>query len=164
MKSLIKKGLFLNLSLMITFIFIAGCQQQKDYSKELKPLFDKYMEAWRTGNVDGLEEIFDSKFVRHSDKGSSANNLEEMKKVIKEFKTYFPDVKLISEEEIFTENIFSGRWSFTATSNGKPVSQWGINIIHFKDGKIVEEWDGFDNVPLMEQLGYTITPPSEMKE
>jgi predicted ester cyclase len=46
---------------------------------------------------------------------------------------------------------------------GKSVSQWGINIIHFKDGKIVEEWDGFDNVPLLEQLGFTIIPPSGSK-
>lgn len=153
-----------NLLLIIVIVTSTGCQQQKDYSKELKPLFDKYMEAWRTGNVDGLEEIFDSKFVRHSDKGSSANNLEEMKKVIKDFKASFPDAKLVSDEEIFTENKFSGRWSFTATSEGKSVSQWGVNIIHFKEGKIIEEWDSFDNAPFLEQLGYLITPPEEMKQ
>ena len=153
-----------SLFLVITFFIFLGCQQQKDYSKELKPLVDKYLQAWQTGNVDELDAIFHPNFVRHSDKSSSANNLEELKKVLKEFKDNFPDAKLISEEEIFTENKFSGRWSFSGTSMGKSVSQWGINIMHFKDGKIVEEWDGFDNVPLLEQLGYAITPPSETNQ
>lgn len=153
-----------SLFLVLTFFIFSGCQQQKDYSKELKPLVDKYLQAWQTGNVDELEAIFHPNFVRHSDKSSSANNLKELKKVIKEFKDNFQDAKLISEEEIFTENKFSGRWSFTATSTGKSVSQWGINIIHFKDGKIAEEWDGFDNIPLLEQLGYAIKPPSEIKQ
>jgi ketosteroid isomerase-like protein len=149
-----------SLFLVMTFFILSGCQQQQDYSKELKPLIDKYFQAWQTGNVDELDSIFDPNFKRYSDKGSSANNLEELKKVIKEFKTFFQDAELVSEEEIFTENKFSGRWSFTGTSEGKTVSQWGVNIIHFKDGKIVEEWDGFDNVPLLEQLGYTIIPPT----
>ena len=130
--------------------------------KNLKPIFDKYYEVWKTGNVDELDAIFDPNFVRHADKGSSAKNLADLKKVISEFGKTFSDIKLVSEEEIFTENKFAGRWSFTGKDvvTGLPVSQWGINIIHFKDGKIVEEWDGFDNVPLFEQLGFTTTPPA----
>jgi ketosteroid isomerase-like protein len=152
-----------SLFVIIAIVFSTGCQQQPDYSKDLKPLIDTYFQAWQTGNVDELDTFFDPNFVRHADLGSSADNLEELKKVIKDFKANFPDAKLVSEEEIFTENKFSGRWSFTGTSTGISVSQWGVNIIHFKDGKIVEEWDGFDNAPLLEKLGYTITPPSEEK-
>jgi predicted ester cyclase len=159
-----------SLFLIIAVVLTSGCQQpQKDYSKELKPLADKYNQAWQTGNVDGLDAIFDPNFVRHADKGSSADGLENLKKVIKAFKAAYPDLKLVFSEEFYAENQYAGHWSFTATNTGpgeipptgKPVSQWGINIIHFKDGKIVEEWDAFDNVPLLEQLGYTITPPSE---
>ena len=75
-------------------------------------------------------------------------------------------MKLVSEEEIFTENKFAGRWSVTAThtATGMSVKQWGNNIIHFKNGKIVEEWDGFDNLPFVEQLDYTITPPAGEKK
>ena len=170
MKSLIKKVLLINTSaLVLILLFTTGCQQQKDYSKDLKPLVDKYNSAWQTGNVDGLEEVFDPNFVRHSDKFSSANGLEELKKVIKAFKTAYPDLKLTFSEEFYGDNQYAGHWTFTGTNTGpgeiqptgKSVSQWGVNIIHFKDGKIVEEWDGFDNVPLLEQLGYTIIPPTE---
>jgi len=46
---------------------------------------------------------------------------------------------------------------------GKSVKIWGISIIHLADGKITEEWAGFDNQSFMEQLGFTMTPPSEKK-
>jgi len=165
-QTLLKSAL---LFLIITVVISTGCQQQKDYSKELKPLTDKYSEAWRTGNVEGLEAIVDPNFVRHADKGSSADGLENLKNVIKAFKAAYPDLKLVFSEEFYAENQYAGHWSFTGTNTGpgeipptgKSVSQWGVSLIHFKDGKIVEEWDGFDNVPLLEQLGYTITPPSD---
>ncbi|MFV1977205.1 MAG: ester cyclase [Candidatus Scalindua sp.] len=170
MISLNKKQLLLKLTVLLTVFFvIVGCQQNTDYSAELKPLVDKYNSAWETGNVDGLDAIFDPNFVRHADKGSSADGIENLKKVIKAFKTAYPDLKLIFSEEFYGENQYAGHWSFTGTNTGpgeipptgKSVSQWGVNIIHFKDGKIVEEWDGFDNVPILKQLGYTILPPTE---
>ncbi len=174
MKQLIQLSLkAASLFLIMTFVISMGCQQQQpDYSKELKPLFDKYYEVWETGNVDELDAIFDPKFVRHSDASSSADGLDNLKKVITAFKTAYPDLKVVSNEEIFSENKFAGRWTLTGTNTGsgempptgKKIEIWGVNIIHFENGKIVEEWDSFDNVPLLEQLGYTITPPSgEMK-
>ena len=157
-----------SLFLIIAVVLTTGCQQQTDYSKELKPLFDKYYEVWETGNLDELDAIIGPNFVRHSDKGTSVEGLENLKKMISGFRTAFPDLKVVSNEEIYSENKFAGRWTFTGTNTGpgempptgKSVTIWGINIIYFKDGKIVEEWDSFDNVPLLEQLGYMITPPA----
>jgi predicted ester cyclase len=155
-----------SLFLVMTFVILSGCQQQPDYTKELKPIFDKYYEVWETNNLDELDAIIDPNFVRHSDSASSANGLEELKKVIREFNNNLSNMKLVSEEEIFTENKFAGRWSVTAThtATGLSVTQWGNNIIHFKDGKIVEEWDSFDNLPLMEQLGFSMMPPAAEKK
>jgi predicted ester cyclase len=161
-----------SLILVIVVVFAAGCQQPIDYSKELKPLTDKYNQAWQTGVVEGLDAIFDPNFVRHADKGSSADGLENLKKVIKGFKTAYPDLKLVFSEEFYGKNQYAGHWSFTGTNTGpgefpptgKSISMWGVNIIHFKDGKIVEEWDGFDNVPVLEQLGFTTTPPAGEKK
>jgi predicted ester cyclase len=44
---------------------------------------------------------------------------------------------------------------------GKAVRQWGISILHFANGKITEEYLGFDNLALMQTLGFTLTPASE---
>lgn len=119
MKNLSNKG-FVSIfsALIITIIFIAGCQQRTDYSKELKPLVDKYNAAWETGNTDGFEEIYHPDFVRHSDASTSTQNLEELIKMIKDFHTAYSDKKLVSEEEIYTKDKFVGRWSYTITNTG----------------------------------------------
>ena len=161
-----------SLILIIALVFIAGCQQQTDYSKELKSLVDKYNSVWETGNVDELDAIFDPNFIRHADASTSAEGLDALKKMIKDFHTAYSDKKLVSEEEIYTKDKFVGRWTFTATNTGpgempptgKTIKIWGVNILHFKDGKIVEEWDGYDNLTFLEQLGYSIVPPSNSEE
>jgi len=162
-----------SLFLIMLMAITSGCQkQQPDYSKELKPLVDKYNEVWQTGNVADLDAIMDANFIRHSDPGTSADGLFNLKKVINEFKTAYPDIKLVSEEEIYSENRFAGRWTITATntgpgamsSTGKSVKFWGINIIHFQNGKMVEEWDASDTQPFLEQLGFAIMPPAAEKK
>jgi steroid delta-isomerase-like uncharacterized protein len=170
MKNLSRKRLVSIFSvLLITVFVVAGCQQNTDYSAKLKPLVDKYYSAWKTGNVDELDAIFDPNFVRHADASTSAEGLVALKKMIKDFHTAYSDKKLVINEEIFIKNKYVGRWTFTGTKtgpgemppSGKTITIWGINIIHFKDGKIVEEWDGFDNLPFLEQLGYSMMPPTE---
>ncbi|OGU71005.1 MAG: hypothetical protein A2V93_02605 [Ignavibacteria bacterium RBG_16_34_14] len=169
MKSLIRKVLFLNISILIaTFVFIAGCQQQKpDPSQELKTLVDKYIEVWNNGNLSELDAIMDSNYVHHSNQSPDVD-IDDLKKVISGFRTAYPDVKLVWEDEIYSENKSAGRWIFTGTNTGpgempptgKSVRIWGESILHYANGKITEEWTVYDNQSLMEQLGYTMMPPS----
>ena len=157
------------IALILVFIVIPGCQQQKpDPSQELKPIIDKYAEVWNTGNVSDLDAIMNSDYTYHSNKLPAVNGIDGMKKVIISFRTAYPDLKLIVEDELFSENAVAGRWHITGTNTGtgempptgKSVDFWGIAIIHIADGKLKEEWTAYDNQSLMEQLGYTLTPPS----
>ena len=156
------------LLLTITVILSSGCQQQKDYSHELKPLIDKYVEVWNSGNIDELDAVMRPDFVRHA-RSTSADGLENIKKLITGSRTAFPDLHLVLTDEIFTENRFSAHFSFTATNTGpgqfpptgKSVEVWGVVIAHFADGKLTEEWVGYDNQSLLEQLGFTLAPPSQ---
>ena len=153
---------------LVLIIVVSGCQQQKDYSKELKPLVDKYVEVWNTGNVDELDAVMDENFLRHAE-STSAEGLENIKKLITGSRTSFPDLHLVLTDEIFSENRFAARFSFTATNTGpgqfpptgKSVEVWGVVIGHFENGKLSEEWVGYDNQSFMEQLGFTMIPPSE---
>jgi predicted ester cyclase len=157
---------FFHAAMVIAFIFFAGCQQ-KDYSKEYKPLVDKYVEVWNTGNVNELDAVMDEKFVRHAE-STSADGLENIKKLITGSRTSFPDLHLVLTDEIFSENRFAAHFSFTATNTGpgqfpptgKSVEVWGVVIGHFENGKLSEEWVGYDNQSFMEQLGFTMIPPS----
>ena len=173
MNSSIKKILFLNISVLIlTFLIITGCQPKTDPSKEMKPLVDKYVEVWNSGNLGELDAIISSNYVYHSNQSPDANGLEGLKKVISGFRTSYPDVKIVLDDEIYSENGAACKWELTGTNTGpgdfpatgKSVKQWGVSILHFANGKITGEWVAFDNQSFMTQLGYTMTPsPGKMK-
>lgn len=156
-------------AIAIAFMVLSGCQQQKpDPSQELKPITDKYVEVWNNGNVAELDAIMDPNYVYHANNSPEVNGRDGMKKVITSFRTAYPDLKLVLEDEIFSENKAVGRWHITATNTGsgempptgKSVDWWGIAILHFSNGKLKEEWTAYDNQSLMEQLGFTMMPPS----
>ncbi len=174
MKQLINTSLkAASLFLIMTFVISAGCQQQKpDTSQELKPIVDKLVEVWNKGNFEELDAIIDPNFVRRVNQLPGVEGLDGLKKVISGFRTAFPDVKLVIEDEIYSENKSADRWIFTGTNTGpgempptgKSVRIWGEAILHYANGKITEEWVAFDNQSLMEQLGFTMMPMTTDKK
>jgi steroid delta-isomerase-like uncharacterized protein len=174
MKTLIKKVLFVNLSiLLIAFIFISGCQQQKpDASKELKPLADKFVEVWNNGNYDELDALLDPGFVRSVNQIPDVEGVDGMKKVMSGFRTAFPDLKITIDNEVYAENSAAVRWTFSGTNTGpgdmpptgKSVEIWGLEILHFVNGKISKQILAYDEKSLLEQLGFTMMQPTSGAE
>ncbi len=165
-QSILKAG---SLFLVFVAILTTGCQPQKpDYSKELKPVVDKFVEVWNNGNFDELDAIFDLNIVRIVNQIPDVEGVDGMKKVMSGFRTSFPDLRLTIDNEIYAENSAAVRWAFSGTNTGpgempptgKSVSAWGISILHFANGKLTEEIVAYDNKSFMEQLGYTMTPPT----
>lgn len=173
MKSLIKNNLILRLSaLFITIAFITGCEQQKDYSKELKPIVDRGVAVWNNGNLEEADEIWAPNVIRSANDLPDVEGIEGLKAVINSFRTSFPDAKLIVDEEIYSENKAIIRWTFTGINTGEgempatgnQIEIWGISILYFENGKLTKELVAFDNQSLMEQLGFTMMPPSGAKQ
>jgi steroid delta-isomerase-like uncharacterized protein len=174
MKSFIGGRLFLSASVLMTaIVFLAGCQQpQQDPSQKLKPILDKWVEVWNTGNLDELDAIIGPSFVRHVNLDPDVVGLDALKKNVSAIRSAYPDAKLVVDEEIYTENKFVGRWTLTGTNTGagempptgKPIKIWGFGELHFADGKIAEEWTAYDNLAFMKQLGFAVTPPSGQKK
>jgi predicted ester cyclase len=169
MKSLIKKKLILNLTAIIfVIIFIAGCQQPKpDPSVELKPILDKGIAIWNTGNFDEVEAIWDPNVVRTESDLPDVKGIEGLKNVVTAFRTAYPDMKLTADEEIYAENKITIRWNLTGTNTGpgameptgKNINIWGMSILHFANGKLTREYVGYDTQSLMKQLGYLMMMP-----
>jgi steroid delta-isomerase-like uncharacterized protein len=166
-----KKMFYLILSTLITFFFLAGCQQQKPGpSEQLKQISDKYYEVWNKGNVAELDAIVDSNFIYHKN-NIEIKGLDGIKKEITNLRTMYPDMKLISEDIIFSENKIASRWHLTGTNTGtgeipptgKSIDIWGISIVRTDNGKLKEAWSSYDNQAVMEQLGFTLIPPSDKK-
>ncbi|MEJ2105642.1 MAG: ester cyclase [Ignavibacteriaceae bacterium] len=88
------KNLTQIITIIITLIFFSGCDQQKDYSKEIDPIVNKYVEVWNGANVDELDAVIDSNFVRHAE-STSTKGLDNLKKLITGTRTAFPDLQLL---------------------------------------------------------------------
>lgn len=158
------------LFLIIALIFTTGCQQPKpNPSMELKPLVDKYVEVWNTGNYDELDPIVDSTFLRTVNTQPDVKGLDGIKKVISALRTTYPDLKITVDNVIYSENGWAGRWFLKGTNTGpgempptgKSVRIWGESIVHISNGKMTREIVAYDNQSLMEQLGFTMMPPSK---
>lgn len=156
------------LLLTIAIVFTAGCEQQKDHSKELKPILDKGVAIWNSGNLDEVEELWAPNVVRTVNQLPDVEGIDGYKEVITSFRTAYPDGKLTIDEEIYAENMIIIRWKYTGTNTGegeipptgKQIDIWGLSLLHLENGKIAREYVAWDNQPLMAQLGYTFSPPS----
>ncbi len=158
--------------LMMVVLVATGFSQKPDASQQLKPIIEKYVEVWNTGDFKDLDAIVDPHFVRHANSEPAVEGIDGLKKIISGFRASYPDLKIVVNEEIYAGKKSVGRWTLTGTNTGagtmpptgKAVRQWGISILHFANGKITEEYLGFDNLALMQTLGFTLTPPSEEKK
>ena len=81
---------------------------------------------------------------------------------MKEIRGAFPDIKVEVEDIFGADDKVVLRWSGTMTHtgdalgmapSGKSVSSRGITIARFVDGQVVEGWDNWDQLGMLEQLG-----------
>ena len=159
------------LCLLVPTVILLGCQPP-NASQKLKPVVDKYVEVWNTGNLGELDAIIDPHFVRRVNLIPTVEGVDGAKKVISGFRAAYPDLKIVVDDPNYSENRFSCRWTFTGTNTGagempptgKPVKIWGLTIAHFANGKLTGETVAYDNHAFMEQLGYTMMPPSGAKK
>jgi predicted ester cyclase len=80
----------------------------------------------------------------------------------------FPDFHLTISDLIVDGDRVATRWSWSGTHTkestvfpmpptGKTITLTGANILHLKDGKLVEGWQWSDMLGMFRQLG--IAPP-----
>ena len=129
------------------------------YRRQINALVD----AWNTGNLDQLDAHVDPETVRHgpASMNSNANSLADLKKRITDFRTSFPDLRLVLDEELYQDGRSIVRWTFSGTNTGegefgptgKTVRISGISLAHYADDKIKEEYVFFDTADFFTQLG-----------
>ena len=159
------------ITFVLSILFLTGCMQ-RDTSAEWTRILDTYVEAWSTGNVEILDGIMDAQFVRIFGSTISSEGLDSMKIVITSFRETYPDKHWTIDEHIDLGDRSAARWSWTGTNSGlknpllkgKQISLTGLSLFRKKDGKMVEERIETDVLNMVEQLGYTLTPPSGVKE
>ncbi|MBA7466904.1 hypothetical protein ES707_02098 [subsurface metagenome] len=120
-------------------------------------------EAWNTGNVDALDEVYAPDFVTHyTAPNPDIEGLEAYKKHVRDTLSRFPDVQLTMHEYILDGNMGATTWTWRGTQKdtGKQVTMTGCVVSRIgADGKIAEEWEWADWLGMFQQLGFKLVPP-----
>jgi steroid delta-isomerase-like uncharacterized protein len=132
-------------------------------SEENKAIFRRYVEeVGNEGNLDLVDEIF-ADYVSHQPDGSVLERgPEDVKRFMGEFRSAFPDFHTTIEDQIAEGDRVATRWTMHGTHEGEfrgiaptggQIRVTGIGIFRFSEGKVVESWDNFDQLGMMQQLG-----------
>ena len=154
------------LGVMFSAQKLAAIEQSE---KEMKKLVERSIEIYNTGDISIIDEICAPDLVRYfHGKKSSAVGIDAFKKGAKGHRNRYPDMKITIDEMIIAHDKVVFRYTYTGTQTGpgkipptgKRVTIHGIYIYKIVEGKIAEIWMYWNNQKWIEQLGYTITPPT----
>jgi len=165
MKNSINVSATLMLSVVLTLL--SGCGENGT-PDNVKDKIDKYVGYWNTGQFDGIENVMSEDFELLESPGYiPQKGIELFKQIIREMRTAYPDFHLVIDETVYGKDKIALIWSIVATNTGpgkipptgKMLKGQGISVIHFKDGKIKDEWLANNNLLWMTQLGFSVVPP-----
>ncbi len=113
-------------------------------------------------NMDALEEFYAADAVWH-EPDQELQGLEEIRQYVALNFAAFPDVNFTVEDVIAEGDKAVTRWTVRGTHQGeteefgpptgRQIELEGLTLHRFEGGKIVEEWERFDNLSFMQQLG-----------
>jgi steroid delta-isomerase-like uncharacterized protein len=113
-------------------------------------------------NPDILDEVYATGLVWH-EPDQDIQGLEEAGQFVSMYKTAFPDLSATVEDVIAEGDKVVTRYTVRGTHQGeveefgpptgRQVEIEGITIHRVEDGKIVEEWERYDNLGVLQRLG-----------
>ncbi len=125
-------------------------------------------EVFTRGNLDGLDEIVDPNFVNHDPASpEEVRGPEGLKQFVQLYRSAFPDLEVTIEDQVAEGDEVASRWSARGTHQGElfgipPTGRetrvTGITIDRIQGGKIVESYNNWDTLGLLQQLGAVPAP------
>lgn len=113
-------------------------------------------------NLDILDEVYAADLVWH-EPDQDLQGLEQARQFVGIYKTAFPDLSATVEDVMAEGDKVVTRVTIRGTHQGE-IEEFGpptgrqieiqdITIHRIEGGKIVEEWERYDNLSIMQQLG-----------
>jgi steroid delta-isomerase-like uncharacterized protein len=136
-----------------------SAQENKERARRLME------EAFGQGKVEVIDEVLDPSFVIYDPNSESGEirGAETIKGEIEYFRNAVPDLTYTVEDQVAEGDKVVSRYTFTGTHQGEffgvpgtgnRIEVTGIQIDRFDEsGKMVEEWDAYDLLGAMRQIG-----------
>jgi steroid delta-isomerase-like uncharacterized protein len=160
------------LPLALILCFMVGCQQQVAEGiteEQAKVLADRSLKVWNEGNLELLEEYMAPDVIRHEyGVREELVGIDAIKMYIAGNRKAFPDLNITIDKIIVNDDMMVWFWTYSGTNTGpfwddpatgRKVILPGVTIVRVANGKAVEIWDFYNTLDMMEQVGFTLTPP-----
>ncbi len=130
-------------------------------------------EVFNQGNLDLVDELFAPDYVLHDPgiPGGELRGTESFKQQwVSMFRTAFPDLQLSVEDQVGEGDKVVTRYTGRGTHRGElmgipPTNNEavvsGIIMSRVSGGRVEEEWNNFDALGMMQQLGVIPEPGQE---
>jgi len=142
-------------------------------SEENKVLARRSWEIVAEGSLDTLEdtleEVYADDLVLH-EPDEDVRGIGGLKQFVSMIRSALPDLRITLENEIAEGDKVVSRWRAQGTHQGElmgiaptgnQVRITGITIHRIEDGKIVEEWENWDALGMMQQIGAVPSPEEQ---
>jgi len=149
-------------------IVLAGSFQAAFADTEAnKAAIERWLEIWNTGDLTIADEVFAADFVNHDPSVPDVINLDGLKGLVVMSRIATPDLRITIEDMIAEGDKVVARLSAIGTHKGDfmGIPPTGVQITNTRmitfriaDGKIVETWENYDMLGVLQQLG--VMPPS----
>ena len=131
-------------------------------AEENKDLARRSWEILSERNPDLIEEVYSPDLVFH-EPDQDIRGYEEARQFVSTFFDAFPDINITVEDAIAEGDQVATRYTIRGTHRGeteefgppteRQMELEGITIHRIEGGKIVEEWERYDNLSVIQQLG-----------
>ena len=143
-------------------------------AEENKALSRRVMEEmFNKGNLDVADEVLAPDYVDHDPASSEEiRGPEGLKAFVRMARSAFPDTHVRIEEQVAEGDLVATRYVVSGTQEGElegipptgnRVEFSGIMIDRFSGGKLVETWDNYDAMGMMQQLGVIPSPEQQQQ-
>jgi len=121
-----------------------------------------YEEGVNKGNIDLLDQVLGPGYVYHGPSDARIEGIDGVKGFVRQVLAAFPDFSVTVKEVVAEGNIVATRLTFSGHHNGpfmgipptgRPITCEGTNFARFVAGKIVEDWDNYDQLAILRQIG-----------
>ena len=164
--------------MVIIHLLLMSCEKQNTSNNDIMSLETSMkntldtllLQCWNKKEIKKLELIASTEMKRRVNKILVADNRKEVEANIAVFTSGFPDLHITIDYIHISDSKAFLNWTFEGTNTGvfgefpatgKKVKVSGISKIFFNsNGKIEEEELYYNELDLLQQLGYTLKPPN----
>lgn len=123
-----------------------------------------FKEVWEERRPETIAKLFAPAAVAYgtSDMGSDIHGPEEFRAFYERLIGSFSDMKFTIDDTLDADDKVVLRWSATMRhtgdklgfrASGRPIRITGVTIARIANGQIVEGWDNWDKLGMLQQIG-----------